>query len=223
MDNEKKKIDSNRLKAIFNMVFYLLMIFFLIMAIRSKPSNPKKPTIKYEEVSMAGFEQIAADNFEYSYSLVVDEENYVYSGKRLGVKDQFTLSHKGLITNYFTINDIALIKDGDNWQLIEFPVLYFNFLNTDLLSKIISSSLYSKENNRYEITTTKLLSIFDPAIAQDNLSVNTISLVYTNKTITVIEMDITNLAKHYQAEVNSAKLTLNYLKFGKVDKINIGK
>ncbi len=222
----KERFTGDKFKLIFNVVFYALMFILLFMTLtsRQKATNVKpqnKPD--YEEVTLEGFETIDKKNFEYSYSLVVDDSTYVYSGKKNSNKDIFAVTNKGQIQNYFTIDDVALIQNGDKWELAEYPIMYFNYFNTDLIEKIINASLFSKSKNRYEITTSAMLSIFDPAIRLDNKSINTINLVYTNKTISSIEMDISELAKHYDSNVTSAKLSLNYLKFGEVEPINIEK
>lgn len=221
MEKPKKKLDRDKLKAIFNLSFYLLLILFLILAIRAKPAKIEKKDNNYEQLELEGFNKIAANNFEYTYLLSIDDLNYVYSGSKFDNKDFFTLTSQGRIEKYFIIDNIALINKDDNWVLADFPNQYFNFFDTEVLEKIISNSLFSKENNQYEISTSFLLDFFDPVISNKDLSVNTISLTYTNKTITAITMDISSLAKHYDENVEKAILELNYLKFANVKDFDI--
>lgn len=221
MEKEKKKIDRDKLKAIFNLSFYLLLIIFLVMAIRAKPATPKQKDKDYEKIELEGYDKINTNNFEYTYSLSIDEVDYVYSGYKFNNKDYFTLTSQTRIEKYFVIDNIALINKDENWVLSDFPALYFNYFDTKLIAEIIENSLFSKEENRFEISNSLLLSLFDPLISNKDSSINTINLTYTNKTITAITMDISSLAKHYDEKVEKAILELNYLKFGNVEDFDL--
>lgn len=221
MEKEKKKIDRDKLKAIFNLSFYLLLIIFLVMAIRAKPATPKQKDKDYEKIELEGYDKINTNNFEYTYSLSIDEVDYVYSGYKFHNKDYFTLTSQTRIEKYFVIDNIALINKDENWVLSDFPALYFNYFDTKLIAEIIENSLFSKEENRFEISNSLLLSLFDPLISNKDSSINTINLTYTNKTITAITMDISSLAKHYDEKVEKAILELNYLKFGNVEDFDL--
>lgn len=221
-----KKLDSNTIKKIFNIAFYAAFFIVLIMVFKSRPSVSEAPgqnDLDQEIVNAKGIDKLSNNNFEYSYSLVVDDTNYLYSGKKKDNKESFTLAIDNVIKNYYLVDDIALVKSGNQWVLSDHPSLYFNYFDTSLIKEIVKRSKFSKENDMFEITTSSILELFDPLAGEAKDSLNTISLVYRNQTLASIEMDISNLAKHYTPDIQSAKLSLNYLKFDVVEEISIVK
>ena len=221
---KKLNINTDKLKAIFNLVFYALLIGILIFAIKSKNSakTPEKKPDEKAEVIMSGFEKLKKKNFEYVYTLSKDEDLYVYIGKKYSNRDLVELTHKGQSQDLFLIDELTFMKLNKKWELInEKPYLYFDFFDIDLIEKIVANSTYNADESVYEIKTSVFVSLVDYITEVKEDGINKFSLKYENKDIVGLSMNISDLAKLYDNNLNSVKLELKYSEVSKVKDLTI--
>lgn len=229
-EKEKKKfklIDLFRNKqyyAILNLVFYFILILVLIIGVRTTSNSStniklENKTNKIGSSVVEGFDNIKKRNFEFKYTLELDDKKIVYEGREYNNK----VSFKDLSTNkqYLIQDDITIEKQGNQSVLVSSPVQYFNYLDTEIIERILSKT--RKDEEDYIISMNDFLSIVEENYNPENKNDNEmfINLNKKNGIITQISMEITDFVNMTTGSIKKANLTLEYFDFGVVDDIEI--
>lgn len=228
MENEEEKdgkkisiveiVKNRQYRAIASLSFYVILIIVLIGVVRTSPSrevNNEKIT-KIEDVSeVDGFDSIKGKNFNFTYTLDINDSSVVYEGKQFGDKVLFT--NKSNNKEYFYQNGILLVKDKSNYVLSNNITKYFNYLDIDLIESIISKA--DKEGN---ISIKDFRGLIDTKTADkgNNLEGEIyLTLKTKNGIVTSIEFDLSELGEND----SDIELTLKYSNFGLIEDFNINK
>lgn len=209
--------------AIINLVFYSIIILILIIGVRSNSSQTsKEDSIKInrgsQTTNVEGFKSIKNKNFEFEYTLSVDNNTVIYKGKQYKNKIDFT---DNINNHYMVQDDIFIKKDSDKSVLVDSPLKYFNYLNVDIIEKIVAAS--KKDENDQVISLNEFLPIIKDNYAPEYKYDDDVFITITknNGIITEITFDITNFVNLDNADIKNAKLSLKYSNFGLVDNFDI--
>lgn len=229
-DNQKKEkfkitdlYKNKQYYAIINLVFYSIIILILIIGVRTNSSQVSKDdSIKINKgvqtTNVEGFKNIKNKNFKFEYILSVDENTIIYKGKQYKSKIDFTDNKNN---HYMVQDDIFIKKDSDKSILIDNPIKYFNYLDIDIVEKLIAASKMDEKDQI--ISLNDFLSIikdnYEPEYKYDDDVF--ITIVRNNGIITEINFDITNFVNLDNADIKNAKLLLKYSDFGLVDNFDI--
>ena len=82
-----------------------------------------------ENGTIKGFELIKNNNFSYKYILQVNDDLYVYEGKRFQNKDSFTLTSDNSIKNYIIVDTFAYEIVNNETVMTDKPYYYIDFLD----------------------------------------------------------------------------------------------
>ena len=96
-----------------------------------------------------------------------------------------------------------------------------DFFDIDLIEKIVANSTYNADESVYEIKTSVFVSLVDYITEVKEDGINKFSLKYENKDIVGLSMNISDLAKLYDNNLNSVKLELKYSEVSKVKDLTI--
>lgn len=231
MKEEKKfkvseLVTNRQYRAIIILVFYFF--FFVILIIGARTALNKKEVTNDETVKeqitnttkVNGFSSIKESNFNYKYTLNIDDKIYTYEGKRYDNKDSFTLSVDKDIRNYVQVDNFSFeIKDKEK-VLTDKPIYYLDFFDINILEEIIKNSI-KKSDNIYSIDNKSLDSILKGQLGVNNKLENSIMLTCEDNTITRIDINYTNYMKFTNRSINKVLLTLEYKDFGKVLDFNV--
>ena len=232
MDNNKEEksrfhiIDIFRNKqyyAIANLSFWFIIIIILIVMMRISNPSVNSDSIKTstnvenEFVSnIDGFTNIKNKNFKFKYILTLSNEEIIYDGKQRN--DKILFNDIKLNKEYYVQNDMVLEKEGTNYVLSKNPVKYFNYLDIDLIEKILLNS--HLEENEYIISCTDFSkNISDEKEFNDEYIY--IQLIKTNDIITKVIIDLGEYVNAVDSNIKSAKLELQYYDFNQVEDFNI--
>ena len=148
-----------------------------------------------------------------------DNEKIVYEGKQYNNKVYLKKIDENI---EFVIQDsVILEKKEDQYVLSKTPVQYFNYLNVELIEKILSK--IRKDENDNIISMNDFLTIIseEQQITQYYDEDIFVEVKKQNDIITELVFDITPLANLKEANVNSVKLYLQYKNFGLVEDFEI--
>lgn len=219
-------VTNKQYRAIIILIFYFFLFLTLIISVRNLDSKEKsnleenKTQENTTSSNIKGFSLIKQSNFNYKYTLNVDNVIYVYEGKKYNKNDSYTLTVAKTKKIYNTIDNFTFEKQGDKDVLTDKPYYYIDFFDPNILETILIKAI-KKENDVYSITNTNLDKLLGNKMNIDDQNENSILLQYSNDTVTRIDIDYTNYAKYRGSNVNKVYLTLEYSDFGIIEEFNI--
>ena len=230
--NEKKKfklidlIKNKQYYAILNLTFYSILIIVLIIGVRSgesnktnKPLGTNESSVVEQKTIVEGFQNIKNRNFEFAYTLETDNVKTIYTGKQSNKKVYFkdTTNNK----EYMIQENITLEKKGEQYILSDSPISYFNYIDIELIEKILSK--LTKDETDYIISLKDFVSIVeDEEQIDENFDDDIfVEIKKQNNVITELTLDITCFVNLNQTDIKEAKLNLKYQNFGLVEDFEI--
>lgn len=225
MEEQEKNVqidNKKRTKSFVMLMIYL--VFFLVLIIASRTNNNKhgdKPVNDNTAVQekLQGTKALLKSNFNYVYTIMIDDNLYTYVGKKYEDKDMFTLNIDNTISNYYIYDEITLIKRERDYVLTDKPYYLFDYLNVNNVVDILDNSKLNNETNLYEISNSKLGKVVNSENISEEL--NTITIYYENNKINKIVMDVTNYALYWGKNVSKVFITLEYSDYNKIDNFNL--
>lgn len=235
MNQENKKFDigsiasNSRVKAIFMLIFYGLILVMLLIFLNNPTDNNIKCNIKNESSDSSidgiitskieGFIPIKTNNFNYKYSFNIDGLTYTYSGKKYSFKDKFNLVIDDLIKEYYIYDEISLLNNNGVYMLTSKPYMYIDFFDTELIEKILLNLNYSIDLDVYYISNNKLAKLINKEGLEDSNLVNPV--IVSRDSSNNINKIVINLLNYVKTITNSddytiASLTLEYENFGNI-------
>lgn len=219
-------VTNKQYRAIIILIFYFFVFLALIISVRKldskEKSNPEENKTQTNTTSskIKGFSLIKQSNFNYKYTLNIDDVIYIYEGKKYNKNDSYTLTIGSTKKIYTTIDNFTFERQNNSNVLVDKPYYHIDFFDTNILETILVKAI-QKENNIYTITNSNLDKLLGNRIGIDDIEENNILLQYKDETITRIDVDYTNYAKYMGSKVNRVYLTLEYSDFGVVEEFNI--
>ena len=140
LQEQIKKINkSPRRKALLFFGFYFVFFAIIIAFLRnssqttanSNSNSPLETSLPFEMESLEG------KNYQFSYSVLVDNEKYEYKGEKENQKEQFLFNNESYYYNgedYFVLNTSWLKEDN--------PYIYSEFLSVDILNYLLENSYF---------------------------------------------------------------------------------
>lgn len=215
-----KSVNLEKKKSILVMVFYFIFFVILIIFIRSNRSpKPLSPNVQEQEEQTEPKGLLSTTNYHFTYKLKIDNVIYTYDGKRFNDKELFTISSgfSGLDSSeYYRYGELVLVKKANDYVLSSMPYYYFNYFDTNLLNKIINNSVYDQTKDQYVISTQNLSRLIDANHIINSSSENYLSIQYTNKRISAININFTNYVKDRGESHEIVELELNYNNHGNI-------
>lgn len=169
---------------------------------------------------------ILQNNYSFSYTISINDQNFSYDGDRYGEKSTFLDQGQN---QYYTIQDSFYQVINDKLVLFDHPYLYDEFLDIHSVEKLLKhSTFYSKEtfangdaSYHYEITTTSLYSLLKQEEADLDLPLNLITLIVRDGKTCEIRMDVSSYLHSIDSNIEQAKITLVYDHFSQIKNIEI--
>lgn len=146
---------SSRKNAILFFTFYFFFFLFLLISLSGKKGDYRRGQYESGNQSFFSLNELLNKNYEFSYEVVLDNNNYLYTGKKYNDKELFTFQEK----EYYKEGDIFYVKENI-WNKVDNPMQFFNFINEDNIANLLTASTYVSHTN-YEsgnITYNYLLS-----------------------------------------------------------------
>lgn len=216
-------VTNKQYRAIIILVFYFFLFLVLIISIRSMDNKnvSEKENNQVESSSkIDGFSYIKSSNFNYNYNLTVDNNTFIYEGKKYDKNDEFSLMINNEKKDYIINDGYTFEKKNKDNILRDKPYYYIDFFQPEVIEKILINSKKIDDNN-YVISNSKLDSVVDSEIGIDSDLDNYLKVYYQNNVITKIEFDYTNYVNYCGVKVGKVLLVLQYYDFGLVEKFDI--
>jgi len=222
LQEKKEENNSKRTRSAIMLLIYAALFLVLIIASRSNSNdytNSSNGSNATDSDKIQGISILEKENFNYVYTLMVDDKLYTYVGKKYKNKDQYTLEDNESVNNYYTYYDLTLISKNSEYVLTEKPYYLFDYLDINNIIGILNNSKYNETTNIYEISNSKLGRI----VGKENTSeeLNAITVYYDNKNINKIVMNVTNYASYWEKNSPKVIITLEYSDYNKVDNFNL--
>ena len=224
MKKKKKKLVFNslrdeRIRSTIIMAFYIALFLVLIINIRT---NKNSDIVKKEEKNnlINSIEDVKkyldSNNFSFTYVLKIDDQNYIYMGKKYDYKSKFSYQRNIEKDNYYQSSKEFYIEKNDDYVRTDNPFQYFDFSDSSMISKLITESSYNKRDNIYEINNVDFSKVIKGKDILKNKNINTIDISYTDSDIVRVTIDFTNYVKEIEDNHNLIVLDLEYRDFGKI-------
>lgn len=224
-ENEKfkfKELFTNKqYRSIMILAFYAILFTVLIVTIRT-PGKSNFNNIVNKGTKIDGYELIDNKNFSYKYTILVDDEEYIYEGKKYNNKELFTVTKDEESVDYYMIDDKTYIKNGVKYfEALSKPIIIFDFFDTDIIDRLITrSSAIEDEENRYMIGNQNLYDVLSSNRIRVEDGDNFIVLKYRNSNITEINFELDNYAKIIGEKYDKVRIKLEYSDFNLIDDFN---
>lgn len=220
--NIKELFTNRQYRAIAILIFYAILFAVLIIGL----NGPRTLSVNEsgdQKSSLDGYKLIDGKNFNYKYTVTVDNETYYYEGKKYNNKELLTVSKNGVEEEYYFDNKNTYIKQDNNYILTNTkPYILFDFFNTDILDEIILRGvLEDKDNYKYSVTNQEIHNVVGEGIKKFDGGHNYISLLYRNENITGITFDFSSYASATYEDYSTIVITLNYSDFNLIDDFEI--
>lgn len=227
MEEEKEKskkfhildiFRNKRYYAIANLSVWFIIIIVLIVSVRISQPSVNKNNVSENQIysGITGFDLIKNKNFRFKYSLLLNNNKSIFDGKQ---RDDKVLIND--VTNnkeYFIQKNIVLLKTDQSYVLVKNPSKYFNYIDVDLIEKILLSSKI--EDGEYIISCENFSEIIMEGKKFDDKYVY-INVIKKNNIITKIEMDLGEYINSIDSDIKSAKLELEYFDFNLIEDFDV--
>lgn len=215
-----KDLFTNRqYRSIMVLVFYAILFCAVIISIRT-PKNISSTNDNGTKVSsLEGYALIDNGNFNYKYTIEVDDDVFVYTGKRYNEKELLTINKGDDYQEYYIEKNKTYIKENDKYVMaLSKPIIVFDFFNTNLLDElIIRGILIDRDNNIYQIDNQDLYDVLNDDSVKVEKGDNFATLTYRNSYITGITFDLSNYAKVIGENYKKVIISLEYNDFNLID------
>ena len=226
-NKKEKKFDFKELftnkqyRSIIILVFYAILFTVLIVMVRT-PSRNVNIDGGNTITNLKGYELIDNKNFSYRYTVMVDDEKYIYEGEKFLDKDLVTVTKEEEKREYYIEKNDYYVKENDVYvPIIDKPFLIFDFFNTDVLDRLISrSTLVDDVANRYLIDNQTLYDVLNSDNSKVDSGENYITLNYRNSNITRIVFELDNYAKTIGESYDKVIIVLEYSDFNLIEDFN---
>lgn len=222
--NEKKfsvkELFINRqYRSIIILAFYAILFTVLIIGIRSPKNTVEKNENGTSISSLSGYELIDNKNFSYKYTIKVDDETFIYEGKKYNDKELVVISKDEESREYYIVGDKTYIKENNKYSLsLSKPIIIFDFFNTNVLDEvIIRGILINEDNHEYKIDNQDLYDVLNTDNTKVEKGDNFATLSYRNSYITGITFDLSNYSKVIGENYNKVIISLEYSDFNLID------
>jgi len=217
----KELITNKQYRSIAILIFYAILFTVLVVMIRM-PSSSGMDESGTNITNIKGFELINNNNFSYKYTVMVDDEKYIYEGKRFTDKDMVTLTKDDEKREYYLEENKYYVKENDKFiAIIEKPFIIFDFFNTDVLDMLITRSVLVDEvANRYRIDNQDLYDVLSSDNSKVDSGENYITLNYRNSNITRIVFELDNYSKTIGENYDKVIISLEYFDFNLIDEFD---
>lgn len=193
---------------------FLLIVFELMAPGNSTPTSQQQDALtKYSKM----------DNYEYIYTLTVNQNKQVLRGIKTGDKQVFTID--GNLTrylfnqeNYYSLDENKLVKN---------PLLFsLSSIEPSKLEEIIrvgtkaSTAKYEtgEKEEMYTINSNSFYNLYDNSIDNNNTLVN-IKVKTLNNEVSMVVIDFTDSKSAVDSSIIKYELKLEYFNIGKIEEI----
>ena len=213
-----RKTPRGRAILFFGAYFFFFLLLIIISRFGNRTSNYKYDDFEKNKVS---FDSIANNNYNFTYSVFLDDMKYIFTGERNG--DITKINY--LDNVYYKINDNYY--DSNN-MIVDNPIIFSLFLDNNNYDNICENSYYESKTEYedshlrfdYLLSTNTINSLFYNIESDYNEEAN--KIVYsTDKDKDVYQINyildsyclLNNLCER------SLKIEIAYDKFGEISKI----
>lgn len=217
---------TERGKAILFLGFYFVFFLVLIIFIRVSSNNYKGPLYELysEEARMYTYDKILAENYNYTYTISIDDNVYVYNGQKYNNMELFTFND---VNYFFDGVDYYIIDSVNNMFIkVDNPNKLSDFTTFLRLGEVIEDATYVSKTEfgdgktlfNYLISSNSMIKVLDDIDTDIDEVPN--SVVFNtsgdNLHIDSIDLDLTSYGKYKNICLNSLKINISYYNFGEV-------
>lgn len=199
----KDRRERAKIKLCLYGIFFLIVIIFTRVQVHNYEKLPQDNKID-------SFINTINDNYIYTIEVTINNNKYLYSGKKLGHNSSITRTVEDTTEYYYEMNNKYYILDNNGNYILTsekeiYPYIDYRYLDLDNIKEYIK--LGTKENNIYKV------KLSDITLNNSSNNYITISIDEDNK---VLLIDYTELFKIDDSSINTASVKINYRDIGKV-------
>lgn len=218
---EIKEMKNGKAILFFGFYFIFFLILFLILKLSEK--NPLSHPDEYEKGNngyVFHMDKILENNYKYTFTITIDGVQYIYLGQKNGSKEIIKFNNK----DYFR-NEFDFFRNDNIWLKCENPFVFTDFLDINIIEKIIETSSYesktSFENGKqsYNLlissnTLNQLLSNINSDFLEEpnKIYINTDTEKYVNE----IKFNLDSYCYLNNLCQKSLEINLEYYDFGNI-------
>lgn len=215
--NAKKKLSlkerwkDKRERAKIELMLY--GIFFLVIIIFARISSSMSTNIpKDNDINNTFIDEIT-DNYQYDIDIIIDNNKYKYSGKKLGNNMSITRIVGTKEEYFYQMNDKYYILDTRGNYILTtaediYPYIEYRYLNINNIKQFIK--LGTKNDTVYSVKVSD--------IVLNNNSADTITLTVNEEDKNIL-IDYTNLFKIDNSNINKAEVNIKYSNINSINSL----
>lgn len=227
-------LNSERGRAILFFLFYFVFFLVIILMLRTNLSNNKKNNFKGNTTTSIkadyDLKKIEEGNYRFTREETRNGIKTIFTGEANSGRSSFLMTDDIGIKNFFSYNDIYLVKENNSYKVSINPYLYPRFNDYSTIKKILDTAhlkaktTYENGNTvyQYEISSTSLLSIIDNKEVDLDDQVNLINLTMDeNKNVVEIIYQLDSYHSYNYNVVETLTIKVDYSDYGKVKELEI--
>lgn len=204
--------------------FIFFVVLFLIFNIGGTRNTTLPEDYELNSSGNYSVDKILNENYNFKYTIDIDNNLYIYSGERKENIEYFTfngIQYYHNTNNYFTNNNGMWISTTN-------PYIYTEFLDFNRLGEIIVDATYISKTEfdsgktlfNYQLSTNSLMKRIEN-IDTDIMEVpnNIVFTAGSDSVLNKIELDLSSYGKFKGICTNNFRIILEYSNFGGVDEI----
>lgn len=203
--------------------FYLIFFIFVFSLLGGNGNKENKPVTLIDKLinSMSNIEK---NNYDFKYTITIDEHEYIYEGKRYNEKKEFTQYTDELATKYQSIDNNYFKEINDSYIKVDSPFYPEELFDIKEIKRIIKNSkLYSKTEYQtdefdytYQIKLKDLVDLLKEEEISNSDNIISITIRMKSDSIESINIDATSYYNYLKENNATYKIVLEHSNYGKI-------
>ena len=216
-------------------IFFIIFFAVLVIMIRTGNANNDGEFDDQNNTSSGDYDEIIEDedmknmysginnkNYEYTYTINIDNHKEIITGKAFNNKEKFSIISNGK-EEYAILSGNYLKLENNNYKVVDKINDYYKYLDLNIIKKLILLSETEDETDQYivyKIDITDLIDEYNFDVEYDGFEEYKPdrATYYLNKngTIDKIVLDYSEYYTYVTKKQSTMVLTLEFSNYGKV-------
>lgn len=215
---ELKKTEKGKAILFLGSYFFFFLVIFLFINFGSRQTTLPED---YEPNSLSSYsvDKILSNNYDFSYTIHVDDKTFSYQGERINDVEKFIFNEN----QYYRNLEHYFVESNGIYILATNPYMYPDFLNFSRLGEVIADATYISKTEFDNGVTLFNYQISSNSLVKKLENINTDILEVPNKIVFTAtkegevyraQLDFSSYGKYKGICNDSFSIVLEYSDFG---------
>ncbi len=215
---ELKKTEKGKAILFLGFYFIFFLVIFLFLRVGGSQTTRQED---YEPNSLSSYsvDKIFSNNYDFSYTIHIDNNTFVYQGEKINDVEAFTFNEN----HYYRNLDHYFVESNGIYIAATNPYMYPDFLNFARLGEVIADATYISKTEfdngvtlfNYQISSSSLIKQLENVHTDIDEVPNTIIFTASKEgEVYRAQLDFSSYGKYKGICNNNFSIVLEYSDFG---------